>query len=152
DATCLAKSAGRDALIFKGPTQALQAPVSVGCFQEPCLSDQAPAERISDGLFELLLAEAAHGHVKEGSKGSGYPKAGPLFHLLGGEGSLVEDAALGRRFPKCGRDRQMHCTREESAQLMEDKCRRVGDDRLGLVPAVAAPKGKPNQLVILSQR
>jgi hypothetical protein len=45
----------------------------------------------------------------------------------------------------------MHCAPEEFGKLTEDPCRLVGDDRLWLVPAVAAPEGKPNELVILSE-
>ena len=67
-------------------------------------------------------------------------------------------AALCRTHPRGGSLRNPGGTvrwtsvRQELRQLVEDQGRLVGDDRLGLVGAVAAPEREPDQVVVLGHR
>jgi hypothetical protein len=133
------------------PQQALRASALLGRFEALCSSDEAPGECVGDCLLKLLLGHAAGRHVEKGPERSGHTKAGAFLDVLRGKPCLVEDTPRGRIFPKGRWDGEVDFRGEEFREVMEHQGRLVGHHGLGLVLAVSAPEGKPNEVVMLAR-
>ncbi|HEV3075572.1 MAG TPA: hypothetical protein VHB47_14220 [Thermoanaerobaculia bacterium] len=115
-------------------------------------ANEALADRLAERLFNLVARYGTGGDVKEGPQRSRDAEAFMVLHVGLAEASPMKDAALRARFPKTGRDRQVHHLGEYVAEVMDPKGCLVGNGSLRPVVTAPAPEGPPDEVVVLRCR